>query len=147
DVPRLSETGVDLRVLVFAFSISLLASLLFGLAPALQALRIDLNHALKQSTSRSFGGSVADRMRSALVVAEIAFSVILLAGAGLLIKSFVALQNASLGFRPEKVLVMSASFPVHTSMTFPPPPEDIASQRRATRFYKELLTEIVTLPG
>src|SRR5262249_20128634 len=49
DVPRLSETGVDLRVLVFAFSISLLASLLFGLAPALQALRIDLNHALKQS--------------------------------------------------------------------------------------------------
>src|SRR5262249_39456182 len=93
DVPRLSETGIDSRVLLFALATSLAASLLFGLAPALQAMRVDLNKSLKQGTTRSSGGSVADRMRSALVVAEIALSVVLLASAGLLIKSFVALQN------------------------------------------------------
>ena len=137
DVPRLSETGIDASVLLFAFGTSLLASLLFGLAPALQALRVDLNKSLKQGTSRSTGGSVADRLRSTLVVAEIALSVVLLAGAGLLMKSFLALQNVALGFRPERVLVMSTSVPA----------SDLDSARRATRFYKELLAEAGTLPG
>jgi putative ABC transport system permease protein len=137
DVPRLSETGLDSRVLVFAFGASLFASLLFGLAPALQALRVDLNKSLKQNSTRTAGGSVADRLRSALVVAEIALSVVLLAGAGLLLKSFVALQNVSLGFRPERLLVMAAEVPS----------TDLDSAKRATRFYKDLLDDVRTLPG
>jgi putative ABC transport system permease protein len=137
DVPRLAETGIDGDVLLFTLGISMLASLLFGLAPALQVLRVDLNSALKQSVQRAGGGSLADRMRQALVVAEIALSVILVAGAGLLIKSFVALQNVELGFRPERVLVVGTSVPA----------SDLESARRATRFYKQLLAEVRALPG
>src|SRR5262249_22924065 len=89
------------------------------------------------------GGSVADRMRSALVVAEIALSVVLLAGAGLLIKSFVALQNVSLGFRPEKILVMSASVPMRRAFLA----SDVENARHGTDFYRNLLAEVATLPG
>jgi putative ABC transport system permease protein len=145
DIPRLAETGIDIRVLLFALGTSVLASLLFGLAPALQTLRVDLNQSLKQGTARSVGGSAADRMRSALVVAEVALSVVLLAGAGLLIRSFFALQTAALGFRPEKVLVMSASVPVRRA--FSTAPLDLESAKRATRFYRDLLVEVGSLPG
>jgi putative ABC transport system permease protein len=137
DVPRLSEAAIDARVLGFAFGVAVLASLLFGLAPALQVLRADLNKSLKQSTTRTSGGSVADRVRAALVVVEIALSVMLLAGAGLLLKSFIALQNVALGFRPERVLVMETSVPA----------SDLKSARRATRFYRDLLSQLAALPG
>src|SRR4029077_2303646 len=85
NVPRLGQTGIDAWVLVFTFGVSLLSSLIFGLAPALQASRVDLNNALKQGGTRSVLGGGAGRMRSALVIAEIALSVMLLTGAGLLI--------------------------------------------------------------
>jgi putative ABC transport system permease protein len=137
DVPRLSETGIDSGVLAFALGVSLLASLLFGLAPALQVLRVDINTSLKQSMQRAGGGSLAERMRQSLVVAEIALSVMLIACAGLLIKSFVALQNVSLGFRPERVLVVETSVPA----------SDLESARRAIRFYKELLPRVRVIPG
>jgi len=137
DVPRLTETGIDGHVLAFAFGVSVAASLLFGLAPALQVLRIDLNNSLKQGTARAAGGSIADRMRGALVVGEIALSLMLLAGAGLFIKSFLALENVALGFRPEHVLV------VETSVSA----SDLESARRATRFYKDLLPRLRALPG
>jgi putative ABC transport system permease protein len=137
DVPRLSETGIDARVLLFAFGTSLVASVLFGLAPALQALRVDLNKSLKQGTSRTAGGNVADRMRSALVVAEIALCVVLLAGAGLLIKSFLALENVALGFRPEHLLVMTAEVPA----------SDVETAKKGTQFYRRLLPEVAALPG
>jgi predicted permease len=138
DVPRLAEASIDGRVLLFALGVSLVASLLFGLAPALQVIRTDLNTALKQSVQRTAGGgSLADRMRQALVVAEIALSVILVAGAGLLIKSFVALQNVSLGFQTERVLVAEASVPA----------SDLESARRATRFYRDLLPRVRAIPG
>jgi putative ABC transport system permease protein len=137
DVPRLAEASIDTTVLSFAIGVSLLASLLFGLAPALQVLRVDLSTSLKQSVQRSGGGSLADRMRQVLVVAEIALSVILVAGAGLLLKSFVALQSVELGFRPERVLVVGTSIPA----------SDLATAQHATRFYKELLPEVRALPG
>jgi len=136
DVPRLAETSIDAWVLVFTFAVSLAASLLFGLAPALHASRVDLNDALKQGARAGAGGG-AGCMRAALVVAEIALSVVLLAGAGLLIKSFIALHNVALGFLPEKVLLMGASVPA----------SDLDSARRATRFYKDLLAEVAALPG
>jgi predicted permease len=137
DVPRLAEASIDGRVLLFALGVSLIASLLFGLAPALQVMRVDLNTALKQSVQRTGGGSLADRMRQALVVAEIALSVILVAGAGLLLKSFVELQNVSLGFQTERVLVVETSVPA----------SDLESARSATLFYKELLPRLRALPG
>src|SRR5437660_318771 len=137
DVPRLSETSVDARVLAFTFVVSVLASLLFGLAPALQVWRVDLNKSLKQGTTRAASGVIASRLRGALVVTEIALSMMLLITAGLLLKSFVALQNVSLGFRPDRVLVMKTSFPA----------SDPESQKRATLFYRELLREIAATPG
>jgi putative ABC transport system permease protein len=137
DVPRLSDTGVDGWVLVFTLGISVAASLLFGLAPAVQVLRVDLIECLKQGEARAVGSGRAGRLRSTLVVAEIALSAVLLAEAGLLIKSFVALNNVALGFRPEHVLVMDASVPA----------SDLNSARRATQLYSQLLAGISALPS
>jgi len=137
NIPRLTETGIDGWVLAFTLVVSVVSSLLFGLAPALQASRVDLNEALKRGGARSLGGD-AGRMRSALVVAEIALSVMLLAGAGLLIKSFVALGNVALGYRADHVVVMQTSVPVAL---------DSEGFNRALRFYQDLLAELSTLPG
>jgi putative ABC transport system permease protein len=137
DVPRLAEVGIDGRVLAFTFGVSTVCSLLFGLVPALYASRIDLNDALKRGGARAVTGGGWSQLRPALVVAEIAFSVVLLAGAGLLIKSFVALSNVALGFHPERALLMKTSLPA-----LGPEGED-----RARRFFKQLRSEIAALPG
>jgi putative ABC transport system permease protein len=137
DVPRLAETGIDGGVLAFTFGVTVLASLLFGLVPALQASRVDLNDALKQGAARAVVGGGAQRVRGALVVLEIAFSVVLLAGAGLLIKSFQTLQSMPLGFRPEHVLLMEAEVPA----------SDINGRRRAAGFYRELIARAAATPG
>jgi putative ABC transport system permease protein len=138
DVPRLAEAHIDPGVLAFTFGISVLASLLFGLAPALQLSRTDLNEALKQSASRAVTGGGTGWIRSALVAGEVALAVILLAGAGLLIRSFSALHDVALGFRPENVLVMETSVPAS---------EKLESVRSAARFYSTLSAEIAALPG
>ncbi|HLK19600.1 MAG TPA: ABC transporter permease [Bryobacteraceae bacterium] len=137
NVPRLDETGLDASVLIFTLGISVIASLLFGLAPALHSSRVDLNDALKQGGGRGSVGGSGGKLRGALVVAEIALSVILLAGAGLLIKSFNALNNVALGFHPEHVLVMETSVPAN----------DLKSAQRATAIYKDLLRDVAALPG
>jgi len=137
NVPRLGESGIDGWVLAFTLGLSIVASLLCGLAPALQISRVDLNETLKQGAGRGVAGGRAGRMRASLVVVEVALSVVLLSGAGLLIRSFVALQNVALGFRPEHVLVMESSVPA----------SGLEETRRATRFYKDLLADLATLPG
>jgi putative ABC transport system permease protein len=135
DVPRLAETGTDRWVLGFTLCVSLITSFFFGLVPALYASKVDLNDAFKQGgTRRVIGGGMA-RLRGVLVVAEIALAVLLLSGAGLLIKSFVALHNVALGFRPENVLVMRATVPVPFQA------------QAAPRFFKHLLPRIANLPG
>jgi putative ABC transport system permease protein len=137
DVPRLTESGIDGWVLAFTMGISALASLLFGLAPALQISRVDLNETLKQGASRVMAGGRGGRTRATLVVVEVALSVVLLAGAGLLIRSFVALNSVTLGFQPEHVLVMQSDVPS----------SNLEDARRATRFYKDLIADLATLPG
>lgn len=137
NVPRLAEAGIDVRVLLFTLCISVLASLLFGLVPALQTSRVDFNDALKQGSSQTAGSFKTGGMRAGLVAAEIALSFVLLIAAGLLIKSFIALHNVAIGFRPEHVLVMQTSVPT----------SGLDGARRATRFYKDLLKEIGTLPS
>jgi predicted permease len=137
NVPRLAEAGIDARVLAFTFGVSVLCSFFFGLAPVFHASRVDLNDALKQSGTRTVVGDHSTRLRGALVVAEIALSTILLAGAGLLIKSFVALSNVALGFHPERVLLMTTSLPVSG-------PE---ADAHARQFFRQLLAKVSTLPG
>jgi len=138
NVPRLTETGLDGWVLSFTLGVSVITSLLFGVVPASYALKIDLNGALKQGGARSVVGGGMARMRAALVIAEIALCVMLLSAAGLLIKSFVALHNVALGFRPENVLVMRATAPGRFT------PDD---SRRANQFFKDVLSQIAQVPG
>ncbi len=137
DVPRLGEVSIDARVLAFTFGASVICSLIFGLVPVVYASRIDLNSALKQSGGRAVAGGGSSGLRGGLVIAEVALSVMLLAGAGLLIRSFVALQNVALGFRPERVLVMKATLPVSG------PDGD----SRARQFFKQLVPAVASLPG
>lgn len=137
DVPRLAEAGVDARVLAFTLGVCLLCSLFFGLMPALYASRVDLNDALKQSRRHAGTDGKSSRLRGAFVIAEIALSVILLAVSGLLIKSFVALNNVALGFRPEHALLMATGLPVSG-------PE---AEAHARQFFQELLSRTSSLPG
>src|SRR4051812_39241232 len=110
NIPRLEAVGLDARVLAFTFAVSILTGILFGLAPALRAARVDLNATLKAGGRNTQGdgglGGSRRRLRSLLVIAEIAISIVLLIGAGLLIRSFMQLQRVSPGFDPEGVISM-----------------------------------------
>jgi putative ABC transport system permease protein len=109
-IPRAKDIGVDGRVLGFSFIISLMTGMIFGLVPAFQASRTNLNETMKEGGRRSRGGS-SDRVRSFLVVSQVALSLVLLVGAGLMIKSFNRLQQVSAGFNPEDVLTVRLSLP------------------------------------
>ena len=111
DIPRLKEAGIDGRVLGFTALISLLTSLVFGFAPALQATRVNLSETLKDSDSRSVAGWRSQGLRSLLVVTEMSLSMVLLIGAGLLINSLLRLQNVDPGFKPQNALTMMLSLP------------------------------------
>jgi predicted permease len=110
NIPRLDAIGLDGNVLAFTFAVSILTGLLFGLAPALRAARLDLNSTLKAGGRNAQGdgglGGSRRRGRSLLVVGEVAISIVLLVGAGLLIRSFVQLQRVSPGFQPQGVVSM-----------------------------------------
>jgi predicted permease len=110
NIPRLEAITLDGTVLAFTFGVAIVTGILFGLAPALRATRFDLNTSLKAGGRNTQGeggfGSSRLRLRSALVVAEVAISLMLLIGAGLLVRSFVRLQNVSPGFEPENVISM-----------------------------------------
>lgn len=138
DVPRLADASIDGSVMAFTFGISLVCALLFGLAPALAASRIDLNETLKQGGTKSVIGGGSGRLRGALVVAEIALSVVLLTGAGLLVRSFDALLNVDLGFRPQKILVADVSVPSGS---------EEEGLKRAIPFHRDLLAAVRSLPG
>ena len=97
--------------MAFTFGVCAVATLFFGLAPALQATGIDLNRALQQSGAKSASSRGTKRLHSALVIAEVALSVVLVASAGLLLRSFQALLNVQLGYYPEKVTVMATDVP------------------------------------
>ncbi len=110
NIPRLDVIALDGPVLVFTFGVSILTGIVFGLAPAYRAARPDLNNALKAGGRNSQGegglGSSRRRLRSLLVVAELALSLMLLVGAGLLVRSFVRIQQVTPGFNPGNVISM-----------------------------------------
>ncbi|MGA9996778.1 MAG: ABC transporter permease [Pyrinomonadaceae bacterium] len=106
DLPRTGEIGLDANVLGFTLAVSVLTGILFGLVPALQASKLDLNESLKEGGRGSTENLRRNRVRSLLVIAEVALSLMLLVGAGLLIRSFVSLLNTSPGFETEGLLVV-----------------------------------------
>src|SRR5262249_6808997 len=104
DIPRSDEIGLSFGVLAFTPAVSVATAILFGLAPALHVSKPDFNEALKEGTRSMSAGRGSNRTRSLLVVSEVAIALVLLAGAGLMIKSFARLQRVSPGFNPDHVL-------------------------------------------
>jgi predicted permease len=135
-VPRADEIAVDSRVVLFAFGVSLLTGILAGVLPAIRAGRTDLNDALKEG-GRSDAGSVGLRTRRLLIVCEVALSLVLLTGAGVMIRSLLALQHVDAGFDPRNVLTMSIALPETRYKT--------PSQRSA--FFDAALQRFRALPG
>lgn len=137
NIPRLDEISVDMRVVVFTFIISLLTGLIFGLAPALQASSPDLHDSLKEGKGTSGSGTGRQRARSWLIVAEMALALVLLIGAGLLIKSFLKLSHVEPGFNPNNILTMAVSLS----------PPKYKTRADLITFYQQLLQHIETVPG
>ena len=134
--PRVAETRMDPDVLLFALLISLGTGILFGLAPAFQSVRQTMHDVLKEG-GRGGAGGRSRGLRSALVVGELALSLALLAGSGLLIRSFLRLQEVDAGFRSGGVLTMRVSLPA----------EKYSKAELTQTFYRELLDRVRRLPG
>jgi putative ABC transport system permease protein len=134
--PRLDEVRLDARVLLFTLAVTCLIGLLFGLAPALQASRINLNEALKEGGRGFSEGWRRNHVRKLLVVSEVALSLMLLVGAGLLIKSFMLLRETNTGFDSGNVLTMRISVPG-------------AKYKGAQKaeFFQRLTESVAALPG
>jgi putative ABC transport system permease protein len=137
DLPRWLNFSPDYRVLGFAFAISLLTTLGFGIIPALGSFHADLADSLKEGGRGGTTGMRGKLVRHALVVAEVALSVILLAGAGLMIRSFLALRGQNLGFQPENVLAVKIDYPESRYKDGPP----------ARALLRRLTEEVASLPG
>jgi predicted permease len=128
--------SLDVQVLLFALAISLLTALLFGLVPAWQATKPNLNRSLKEN-SNHISGVGRGWTRSLLVISEIALAMVLLVGGGLLLKSFARLSNVNPGFRTSQLLTLEVS----------PPYSKYPDIEKRTAFYDELLQRVKTLPG
>jgi putative ABC transport system permease protein len=134
DVPRLNAVGLDARLLTFSILISLLAGMLFGLAPAMRASKVSLTESLKESGQGS-KGKERSRLRDALVVSEVTLAVVLLVGAGLLIQSFLHLTRVDPGFDPHHVLTFQLDSPAGMQ------------DSRGPAFFREVVTRLSAVPG
>jgi predicted permease len=141
NIPRLDAIVIDPIVLAFTFFVSLLTGIVFGLAPAIRAARVNLTSALNASGRSGHGdggfGSTRLRLRSLLVVSELALSLMLLIGAGLLIRSFVRLQAVPPGFNPAQVI----------SMRLGASGRQFATPQASTEFFRQIGDRIAALPG
>ena len=133
-IPRLDEVTIDSPVLAFTFGISCLAGFAFGLAPALGLARLDVQRTLKEGGP---GSGAAQRLRGVLVVAEIALSLVLMVGAGLLIRSFLRLQNVSLGFTPEHLLTLQMRLPK----------DEAQDSTRVANLFREVIERVQAVHG
>ncbi len=136
-LPRAGGIGLDGRVLAFTVGVSMLTGVGAGLLPALRLTRADVSEALKQGQGRTVSDSGGSRTRAALVVGEVALSLMLLIGAGLLIRSLWMLRNVNPGFDPDHVVTMSLSI---ASTKFAKPEQEIS-------FYNQVLEGVRALPG
>jgi len=136
ELPRAAGIGLDMRVLGFTLLVSLVTGVLFGIAPAIHASKTDLNEALKEGGRGGNEGARRNRLRSALVTAEVAIAVVLLTGAGLLLQSLWRMQKVDTGINTHNVISLELGLP------------DVrytASQQR--EFYRQLQTRLSNLPG
>ncbi|HEV2915208.1 MAG TPA: ABC transporter permease [Pyrinomonadaceae bacterium] len=135
DLPRGQGSALDARVLGFTILITLLTGVVFGLAPALQSSRPNLNETLKEGGRGTTGGH--HRVRSSLVITEVALALVLLIGAGLLIRSFYRLQQVNPGFNPKNALTVSVSLPA----------KKYAEDDQQAAFFSQLIERVSALPG
>jgi putative ABC transport system permease protein len=134
-IPRLSQIHIDSRVLLFTAGISLLTSVIFGVLPAVRTSRVEMAGSIKDGGRTA--GRIRERLRSGLAVSEVALAVMLLIGAGLMIRSFWALRSADRGFQPSGVMVARISLP-----------QAVYPQRaKISAFYQELSRRLAQLPG
>ncbi len=136
NLPRLNNVSLDARVLAFTAAVTLLTGLIFGLIPAWQATKSNLNETLKEAGRGSTEGG-RQVLRSGLVVLEVASALVLLVGAGLMIKSFWRLQQVNPGFNPDNALAATVSLP---KQKYSEEPQQVA-------FFQQLLEKVRTLPG
>ena len=136
-IPSESVIGLNAAVMAFTVVLAVLTALIFGLAPALQVARRDLNDPLRESGRGMIGGFRAGRMRDTVVVLEVAVSLTLLVSAGLMMRSFVALQRVNLGLRAEHVFVTQLLLPPNRYKTVP----------QISRFFQPLLARLKAVPG
>ena len=136
-IPRASEINLDSRVFAFTLGVSFVTGLIFSLAPALQLLRVDVNHALKEGTGRTSAASGRGRLRSVLVVVEVALALALSIGAGLLLRTFLNLYGVNPGFEARNVLTFEIS----------PRGKNYDSAAKLSDFYRRGLERFSVLPG
>jgi putative ABC transport system permease protein len=137
NLPRLDEVKVDGAAIGFTFAVSLVTGLIFGLAPAAQVSKTNLSEFLKEGARGSTGGARANRVRSLLVVSEIALSLVLLIGAGLMIRSFARLMNVNPGFNPQNVFTMQIFLPQ----------SKYSEGRDRAAFFKQVINRVEAIPG
>ncbi|HKY41963.1 MAG TPA: ABC transporter permease [Pyrinomonadaceae bacterium] len=136
-VSYMGEIKLDAGVLVFTLVLSVLTGLIFGLAPVLSVTKVDLNVSLKDGARAVSGGRRQHRLRSALIVFEVALALILLTGSGLLLKSFVNLRTVELGFNPDRLLTMRLRLPFN----------DYKEPERRVSYFQQTLANLQVLPG
>jgi predicted permease len=137
DLNRLKELPVDLPALVYTLALSLLTGAICGLAPALHASKPDLTESLKEGGKGAGADPRHRRLRSLLVVSEVTLALVLLVGAGLMIKSFIVLQKIDPGFKPDNVLSLRVLLP----------PEKYAEPQQKRSFFTELVQRVEAVPG
>jgi putative ABC transport system permease protein len=139
ELPAWITINIDWRVLAFTMTVSILTGLVAGFAPAFHVSKPDLNELLKEGAKGS-QGAARSQLRMALVAAEIALALVLLVGAGLMVKSFLRLQQTELGFRPDNLLTMRIALPWRKY-------NDAQAPERQKQFFQQLLDRLSALPG
>jgi predicted permease len=144
NLPRADEISVDARVLAFTFALSTLVAVALGLVPLLRFGGRDLQEDLKESARGQSANAASHRLRATLVVTQVALTMVLLVGAGLLIKSFVKVLEIDPGFRTESAVAMEISFNDESPASYV---GDEGSKQRRANFYQQALERIAALPG
>jgi putative ABC transport system permease protein len=137
EMSALQQVRINTPVLGFTIAVSLLTGIIFGLAPAFEATRVNLHESLKEGGKNIGGGTRGHRLRSAFVITEIALALVLLVGAGLLVRSFNRLQSVDPGFNAKNVLTMRISLPSRK----------YDSDRKRIDFFRQAIEQIKALPG
>ncbi len=143
-VPRLAEVGVDRTVLLFALLISIFTGIIFGLAPAFQAMKADMTAAIREGAQGSGYSAKTFRLRSLLIVSELALAVVLMVGAGLLLRTFWGLIQENPGFNPSRVVTASFYLPNPND-----PKTDVlyGDFSKRTSFFRDVIRRVATTPG